>query len=79
MGAPEQNISVDHAGLKITTAWVATAFTSWAEFAAFLAAIYTMCLLGEWLWRKILRPFAERHGWVKRLKRRSSDWRPDEE
>jgi len=75
MSGGEQHTSVTAPGAKIATAWVATLFTSWADFASFLAAIYTLILLLEWCWKRFGREFAERHGWVKRLKRRSEDLR----
>ena len=68
-----QHTSVDHAALKVGTAWIATIFTSWADFAAFLAAIYTMLLICEWIWKRLGRPYSERRGWVKRIKRRADD------
>ena len=69
----EQSTSVPAPGVKIATAWFATLFTSWADVTSFLAALYTLLLLGEWLWKRCGRPFAERHGWVKRVKRRADD------
>lgn len=69
----EQHTSVTAPGTKVATAWIATLFTSWADVASFLAAVYTLCLLGEWLWKRVGRPFAEGRGWVKRLKRRADD------
>jgi hypothetical protein len=59
--------------VKVVTAWAAVGITSWADFAALLASIYTACLLGEWLWKKVGRPFGERHGWLQRKRRRSYD------
>lgn len=41
--------------LKITSAWVLVGITSWADFAAALAALYTLILLAEWCWKKIKR------------------------
>ena len=40
---------------KIASAWAAVGVTSWADFASFIAAIYTTCLLGEWLWKKFFK------------------------
>lgn len=50
---------------KIVTAWTAVGITSWADFASFLAAGYTMLLIFEWFWKKFWRPIFERHGWIK--------------
>lgn len=49
---------------KAATAWAFVGITSWAEFASFLAAIYTTILLCEWAWKRFGRAFAVRHGWV---------------
>ena len=59
--------------MKIATAWIATIFTSWADFAAFLAAGYTLCLWGEWVWKKFGRAFFERRGWITPRSRRAGD------
>ena len=59
--------------IKIVTTWGAVAITSWSDVAAMLASVYTLILIGEWLWKKSLRPFMERHGFIKRLARRKDD------
>jgi len=59
--------------VKAASAWGAVAITSWADFAAMLAAFYTLILIAEWGWKKLLRPFAERRGWLKRAHRRHGD------
>lgn len=69
----EQHTSVTSPTAKVATAWMATLFTSWADVASFLAAVYTLLLLGEWLWKRLGRPFCERRGWVKYRARRKSD------
>ena len=69
----EQNTSVASPGIKIVTAWAAVGVTSWTDVASVLAALYTLLLIFEWLWKKIGRPFCERHGWLKRMKRRRDD------
>jgi hypothetical protein len=51
--------------LKAATAWGAVGITSWADAASFLAFVYTLVLLGEWIWKRAGRRFAERRGWVK--------------
>lgn len=60
--------------IKVVTAWTAVGFTSWADVASFLAAVYTALLIAEWLWKKFGRPFAEEHGWIRRKKRRRDDF-----
>lgn len=49
---------------KAATAWAVVGVTTWAEFASFLAAIYTLILLGEWAWKRFGRAYAVRRGWV---------------
>lgn len=50
---------------KAATAWAAVGITSWAEFASFLAAIYSLILIAEWLWKRFGRDWAEKRGWLK--------------
>lgn len=75
---PEQNVqgTVHAPAVKAVSAWVAVGFTSWADVAAFLAAVYSFILILEWIWKKFGRPFAESKGWVKRKKRRADDTWP---
>lgn len=58
---------------KLATVWAAVGISSWSDFAAFAASIYSCVLIGEWLWKKAIRPFCERRGWVKRQMRRKED------
>lgn len=55
---------IDAAGVKIVSAWAVIGITSWADFAAFLGAIYTAVLLAEWVFKKIIRPICIRRGWM---------------
>lgn len=50
---------------RLASAWAAVGVTSWADFASFLAALYTLILLTEWLWKRVGRAFCERRGWLK--------------
>lgn len=47
--------------LKLATAWVITIFGSWGEAAAFLAAVYSLVLIGEWMFKKSISVYA----WMK--------------
>jgi len=38
---------------------------TWGEVASMLAALYTACLIIEWLWKRVLKPLAQRRGWIK--------------
>jgi len=51
---PEQREGVI-AGAKLGTVWAAVGITTWADFAAFMAAIYSVLLVGEFVWKKMLR------------------------
>jgi len=53
------------ASAKLGTVWAAVGITTWADFAAFMAAIYSVLLAGEFAWKKMLRPFAKWRGWIK--------------
>lgn len=69
----EQNTSVASPGTKIVSAWAIVGLTSWADIASALAALYTLLLICEWLWKRLGRPFCERRGWLERAKRRKDD------
>lgn len=46
------NDQVQFPVLKLVTAWIVAAFGSWGEAAAFLAAMYSLALIGEWVFKK---------------------------
>ena len=53
-GMMEQHTSVAHPVLKIITAWAAAlGIGSWSDLAAALAALYSLILICEWLWKKL--------------------------
>lgn len=57
--------SVQHPVLKVASVGVAwLGGMTWGEFASFLAALYTVCLLTEWMWKRVLKPLALRRGWA---------------
>lgn len=67
------NQQITAPGVKIITAWTAVGITSWSDAAAALAALYTLLLILEWMWKKMLRPFLESRGLMIRPKRRKDD------
>lgn len=73
--AAQQPDSLGVMGAKIGTAWAAVGITSWADAASALAFFYTLLLVCEWIWKRLIRPLAERHGWLKRPLRRKEDAR----
>ncbi len=61
--------------LKILSAWLAAfGISSWSEAAAVAAFIYTVCLLGEWWWKRFWRPTLESRGILQRKRRRKQDF-----
>ena len=52
-------------GIKLASVWAAVGITSWSDVAAFFAALYSVILVGEWVWKRAIRPFAESKGWLK--------------
>lgn len=50
---------------KVATAWAAVGITSWAEAASFLAFCYSAILIGEWAWKRFVRPLLVSRGWLK--------------
>jgi hypothetical protein len=81
MAKIDEYTSVPHARAKLGTAWLAAVGVSnWEEaasaaafVASCLAALYTLCLTLEFVWRKWLRPFLERRGFIRRVRRRRDD------
>jgi hypothetical protein len=73
MSMSEQSSSVASPAIKIATAWAAVGITSWSDVAALLASLYTALLIGEWMWKRAIRPYCEQRGWVKRQLRRRDD------
>lgn len=41
--------------LKFISVWAAVGITSWADFASMLAAIYSLLLIGEWVYKKFFK------------------------
>lgn len=50
--------------------WVWVNSVPWATIASLVAVVYTSLLICEWLWKKIIRPLAERWKWIKPRKTR---------
>ena len=73
MSSAEQQSTVAAPIVKVISVWAAVGFTSWTDVAAFLAAVYSLLLICEWLWKKLGRPFCESRGWLMRIKRRRDD------
>jgi hypothetical protein len=58
---------------KVGSAWALIGITSWAEAAAALAAIYSLLLILEWLWKKIARPLLVHFGVVEATAQKAGD------
>jgi hypothetical protein len=41
---------------KLLTVWAAIGITSWADAASFLAFCYSLLLIGEWFWKRLIKP-----------------------
>lgn len=66
----KQQMMVD-AG-KAGSAWAAVSVT-WSDIAAILASLYTLLLIGEWLWKKAFRRFALNRGLIKGARKEDSE------
>lgn len=51
--------------VKVFSAWAAFGITSWSDVAALLAALYSLLLIGEWVWKRFGRDAAIRWGLIK--------------
>lgn len=64
---------MEKSDISMPVAKAASAFAlaglSWSEWAAILAAFYTLLLISEWWWKKLWRPLLERRGWIKKKRR----------
>jgi len=77
----EAYVSVQQPVAKLGLAWLATLGVNSmqdmahlaATVASIFAALYTLCLLIEFVWRKWTRPCLERRGLIKRIRRRRDD------
>jgi hypothetical protein len=70
---PQQRDTVE-SSIGLGTAWAAVGISSWAEAASAGAAVYTLLLIGHFLWRRAVRPLLERFGFLKRQLKRASDF-----
>jgi hypothetical protein len=59
---------------KVVSLWAVIGITSWTQAAAFAGFVYSCLLIGEWIWKKAGRPFAERRGWVSSRQRGTTDF-----
>jgi hypothetical protein len=50
---------------KVVSAWALIGITSWSEAAAFIAFLYSSCLLAEWVFKKIIKPTLVSRGYMK--------------
>lgn len=53
----------------VAVAWVGVIFAklgihTWSDLAAVLASIYTLLMIGDWVWRKWVRKWARKRGWT---------------
>lgn len=56
---------VNHQMLKLASVPAAlVAGLSWGDIASMLAACYTVLLIIDFLWVKVMRPQARKRGWV---------------
>lgn len=71
---PDQKQDVANA-CKGASMWGVIGVAQWSDVAAFFAAIYSLLLIVDFIWRKWLRDVFERRGWVSpRRRRRRSDF-----
>jgi hypothetical protein len=70
---PQQRDAVE-SSIGLGTAWAAVGISSWAEAASAGAALYTLLLIGHFLWKRAVRPLLEKFGFMKRRLKRASDF-----
>lgn len=57
-------VSVNSPIAKIISALGLAGITSWSEFASACAALYTLLLIGEWVYKKFIRSAFVRNGFI---------------
>ena len=60
---------------KIGSVWAMVGITSWADFAAALAAIYSLLMIADFAWKKFIRSWCIGMGWLP-PDRRKTDRKP---
>lgn len=58
---------------KVAAAWSLIGITSWANFASFMAGIYTLLLATEWMWKKAVRPLLIHFGVIAAPEQKEAD------
>lgn len=61
----QHSSAIEQPFAKFISLWALIGITSWTDFAAFLGAVYSALLIGEWAWKKVLRPMCITWGWVR--------------
>lgn len=56
--------TISHPIAKAVSLWALVGISSWTEAAAFAGFVYSMLLITEWVWKKVLRGIARRRGWL---------------
>lgn len=59
-----QDSTISHPVAKAVSLWTVVGISSWTDAAAFVGFLYSLLLIGEWLWKKWLRGVARRKGWI---------------
>ena len=49
----DQTTEVSWPLAKVLSVWAAFGITTWQEAAAFAAFIYSLCLIAEWLYKRV--------------------------
>lgn len=62
---------------RLGSAWAAVGVSNWSDAASMVAFLFTVCLLIDWLWKRLARPILEQRGLLKRKRRRRSDTEDD--
>lgn len=69
----ETHSAVSHPALKLLSVWAAIGITSWADAAAAIAFLYTVLLVSEWLWKRMVLPLINRYKKSKEVQREAVD------
>ena len=61
-----QDTPINHAAVKVASAvGVFATIDLWTTLGKVCAATYSILILAEWVWKRVIKPVAIKRGWIK--------------
>ena len=61
----DQYTEISHPLAKIAASWAAVGISSWSDASAFMAFCLTAWILGEKIWKAVIRPYLVNRGYIR--------------